>query len=167
MGAGELDARIAAARHTISPVGRLRDGVSAAEATRGSQRDRARTSCGASTEQGDYLLADAAAVPLQTSSPAAWARRSTSCSAPCSFCCSSPARTSTNLLLAQAARARRELAIRHALGAGRGALMRQFIAESLLLLAMGCPAGLLVASLGVRALLALAPADLPRSTTSR
>ncbi|HZW73909.1 MAG TPA: ABC transporter permease, partial [Caldimonas sp.] len=40
--------------------------------------------------------------------------------------------------------------------------MRQFIAEAFVLLAIGCLAGLVVASLGISALLALAPPDLPR-----
>jgi predicted lysophospholipase L1 biosynthesis ABC-type transport system permease subunit len=57
---------------------------------------------------------------------------------------------------------RRELAVRHALGAGRGLIVRQFIAESLVLLSASCAGGLLIASLGIRALLSLAPGDLPR-----
>src|SRR6185437_11984273 len=68
----------------------------------------------------------------------------------------------TNLLLAQAAARQRELAIRHALGAGRGRLVRQFVAEALVLLTVSCLAGLLIAVLGTTALLSIAPADLPR-----
>ncbi|HKW02936.1 MAG TPA: FtsX-like permease family protein, partial [Vicinamibacterales bacterium] len=48
------------------------------------------------------------------------------------------------------------------LGAGRGRVVRQFIAEAFVLLTLGCSAGLLVAWLGIDALLALAPPDLPR-----
>ncbi len=68
----------------------------------------------------------------------------------------------TNLLLSQAAARGRELAIRHALGARRALLIRQFMAEAFVLLAAGCVAGLLVAWAGISVLLSLAPADLPR-----
>jgi putative ABC transport system permease protein len=68
-----------------------------------------------------------------------------------------------NLLLAQAARRQRELAVRVALGASRRQLVGQFVAETLLLSVAGSALGLPVAIWGVRALLALEPGKLPRA----
>ncbi len=68
-----------------------------------------------------------------------------------------------SLLVARAAARRRELAIRAAIGAGRGRLLRQLLTEALLLGAAGGALGLLVARWGLDALLASAPANLPRA----
>ena len=67
-----------------------------------------------------------------------------------------------NLLLAKAASRRKEIAIRSALGAGRGRIARQLLSESLVLAVSGGVLGLAGGSFGIKALLALAPGDLPR-----
>src|SRR5258708_10162398 len=66
------------------------------------------------------------------------------------------------LLLARTSARRKELAVRTALGAGRGRLIQQFLAESFLLSSSGGVLGILIAAGTVKALPAILPANLPR-----
>lgn len=68
-----------------------------------------------------------------------------------------------NLLIARGEARQSEVAVRTSLGASRGRIARQLLAESLVLSCVGATLGLLVGTVGLRALLAIDPTALPRS----
>ena len=67
-----------------------------------------------------------------------------------------------NLLLARSTARQKEMAIRSALGAGRGRLIRQTLVEAIVLSLAGGVSALLLMQVGIGALLALAPPEMPR-----
>jgi putative ABC transport system permease protein len=147
--------------HNYSAVGRLREGVTVQQANLDISTI-ARRIHDASSEQGDYLLKDGMVVPLQDSITGNARSALLVLLGAVGFLLLVACANVANLLLAQASVRERELAIRSALGAARGRLVRQFLTESLLLSLAGGGLGVLGALGGVVGLVRLAPENLPR-----
>jgi putative ABC transport system permease protein len=147
--------------HNYSGVARLKDGVTVDQA-RQDISVVARRIYQASNEKNDYLLRDGMVVPLQSSITGAVRSPLLILLGTVGFLMLVACANVANLLLAQASVRERELAIRNALGAARGRLVRQFLTEALLLSLIGGVLGILAAFAGVAGLVALAPETLPR-----
>jgi ABC-type antimicrobial peptide transport system permease subunit len=147
--------------HNYSCVGRLKDGVSVDQA-REDISAIARRIYQESNEKTDYLLRDGTVVPLQDSITGTARSPLLILLGAVGFLLLVACANVANLLLAQASVRERELAIRSALGAARGRLVRQFLTEAFLLSLIGGVLGVLAALSGVAGLVALAPENLPR-----
>jgi len=147
--------------HNYSAIARLRDGVTVAQAKADLSAIARRIHDG-SSEKGDYLLADATVVPLQESLTGRSRTPLLVLLGAVAFLLLVACANVANLQLAQLSARGRELAVRSALGARRGRLIRQFLTEALLLSLAGGMLGVLAALWGVRGLVALAPPELPR-----
>jgi putative ABC transport system permease protein len=158
---GENQSRTA---HNYFAVGRLRDGVTVEQANQDISAI-ARHIHDTSGEQGDYLLKDGIVLPLQDSITGKVRPALLILLGAVGFLLLVACANVTNLLLAQASVRERELAIRTALGAARGRLIRQFLTEAFLLSLVGGGLGVLGAYWGVAGLVELAPQDLPRLDT--
>ena len=147
--------------HNFKAVGRLRDGVTAAQANQDISTI-ARRIHDTSSEQGDYLLKDAMVIPLQDSITGKARPALLVLLGAVGFLLLVACANVANLLLAEASARERELAVRSALGAARGRLIRQFLTEAFLLSLAGGGLGVLGAYWGVAGLVAMAPENLPR-----
>jgi len=146
--------------HNYDAVARLRDRVTPEQAN-AEISTIARRIHDSSPEPGDYLLKDAAVIPLQESLTGRARPALLILLGAVGFLLLVACANVANLLLAQASVRQRELAVRSALGASRGRLIRQFLTESLVLSLAAGALGVLGAISGISGLIALAPQDLP------
>jgi putative ABC transport system permease protein len=150
--------------HWISAVGRLRDGVSIAQAREDLDRIEQDLARRFPTRVGGYSIGMASLLDSMTQP---YQRPLWILFGAVAFVMLIACVNVSNLLLARATTRTGEIAVRSALGAGRRRLIRQLLAESVVLSLAGGAAGLLLGSWGVRALMAVAPADLPRAAAVR
>jgi putative ABC transport system permease protein len=154
---GENPSRTA---HNYSAVGRLKDGTGVEQARNDISAIARRIY--RANDKSDYLLRDGSVVPLQDSITGTVRSPLLILLSAVGFLLLVACANVANLLLAQASVRERELAIRGALGAARGRLVRQFLTEALVLSLAGGVLGVLAALWGVAGLVALAPEQLPR-----
>ena len=145
--------------HNWQCLGRLRDGITVAQA-------RADLSAIARRIKGQYgnkvHLSDAAVVPLADAMVGDVRTALVTLLGAVGLLLLVACTNVAGLLLARTSARRKELAVRAALGAGRGRLIQQFLAESLVLSFAGGVLGILIASWGTKVLPAILPTNLPR-----
>lgn len=147
--------------HNYYAVGRLREGATVEQANADISAI-ARRIHATSSEQNDYLLKDGVVLPLRASMTNEERTPLFVLLGAVGFLLLVACANVANLLLAQATVRERELAVRSALGAGRGRLIRQFLTEALLLSFVGGGLGVVGAFVGLGGLIAVAPQSLPR-----
>jgi predicted permease len=146
--------------HNWRVIGRLRDGVTVSQARADLQNIATRLK----QQYGqDTMMVSVGIVPLRDAltsdvRPALWILLGA-----VGFLLLIACANVANLLLVQSAARQREIAIRFALGATRSRVVRQLLAEALLLSLAGGALGILAAFWGVQTLLALSPDALPRA----
>lgn len=141
-------------------VGRLRDGV-ALSAARADLAALQAELAGAATDR-DNIQPDVFLVPLQEDIVRGTTEALVLVQVAALFVLLIMCANLASVLLARGSAREKELAIRAAMGAGRRRLARQLLTESAVLAVAGGVPGLLVAWLGVRALVAALPPDMPR-----
>ena len=146
--------------HNWSVVARVRPGVSVDDA----QRDVSAIARRLKLEYGDQTNAvDAAVVPLQDQIVGPVRRTLYLLFGASALLLAIACTNVVNLLVARMAARENELALRVAIGAGRGRILQQLLVEASLLAALGGVGGVLLALGGARVLVALRPANLPRA----
>lgn len=147
--------------HNWHVIARLRDNITPAQATADL------TAIGARIREqfggGEYMIAGAAVAPLRETLTGAVRPVLLLLLGAVAFLLLIACANVANLMLAQGAARQRELAIRAALGAERGRLIRQFLTEALLLSAISGALGIFAAIWGVNTLLALNSNPLPNA----
>ncbi len=144
--------------HNWEAVARLRDGVTLEQA----RKDLSAIAGGIKKQYGDDVdMVGASVQPLQNALTSTVRPSLLILLGAVGFLLLVACANVMNLLLAQAAARESELAIRAALGASRGRMVRQFMAETLLLSLAGGAIGVLAALWGVHWLLKLAPPETP------
>jgi putative ABC transport system permease protein len=147
--------------HNYSAVARLRDGMTPEQAN-AEISAIARRIHDSSSDQNEYLLKDGVVVALHDSITGESRPALLVLLGAVGFLLLVACANVANLLLAQASVRERELAIRSALGAERGRLIRQFLTEAFVLSFIAGGLGIVGAFFGVQTLILLAPANLPR-----
>jgi len=149
--------------HNGEGIGRLRDGVTLAQARADLDTIARRIHAEyGKTENPDYFLKDAIVTPLADEMVANVRPALLALFAAVILLFLVACANVAGLLLARTAARRKELAVRAALGAGRARLLQQLLAESASLTLAGAVSGILLASWTVSLLPTILPADLPR-----
>ena len=140
-------------------VGRLKAGVTREQA----ELELAQIAAGEGSDQGSEREMSTRVVPLKDLLTSGVERSLLVFSGAVAFVLLVACANVANLLLVRAAGRRHEIVVRAALGASRWRIVRQLLAESVLVAFLGAVAGILLSFWGVRALLAMAPAGrIPR-----